>query len=459
MYGNYCGPYWSAGKFQTSVVSDVEPTDRLDSICKEHDEAYALGLDLEDADLLFAYKAYQENALGKLFSFPVYLQYLFRKMTKNKNNPSLRGAKGSSRKPGLRGSMAAQLERALVQSLKNNPRLESRKSNMAATLAPVNVSRKLTMTKPKISATNGHVRIKHREYMTTAASATSFSVARYSINPGLPYIFPWLASVAGSYTRYRFRTIRFTYVPACSTSTAGRICLAFNENSIVPTPATKSVLFSYVPNDEQAMWTDASIVYHERSTDWRYVRQYNTTDTLYNTFSDPRITDAGVLFVASDMGSASTLTGEIYVEYDIELSEPAATLPLVGQLYSTSSSSSDLWPNGSTSSVGAKIIVDDSVANTASIGLSGYYLFTVYAEGTTISNLSFAASAGSMTLLNTANKVITGAQDRIFFSAEYGVVVDGISQVCKIVPTITCATCTKFYLTISLVPTGSVLAP
>jgi len=53
MHGNYCGPYWSAGKFQKSVVSDVPPIDEFDETCKRHDAVYARDGDLQEADKVF----------------------------------------------------------------------------------------------------------------------------------------------------------------------------------------------------------------------------------------------------------------------------------------------------------------------------------------------------------------------------------------------------------------------
>jgi len=53
-HGNYCGPNWSAGRHQNSVISDVPATDDFDQTCKVHDAAYAVADDLEAADWQFA---------------------------------------------------------------------------------------------------------------------------------------------------------------------------------------------------------------------------------------------------------------------------------------------------------------------------------------------------------------------------------------------------------------------
>lgn len=37
---NYCGPYWSEGKFQPSVVGELRGVSHLDEACRRHDAAY-----------------------------------------------------------------------------------------------------------------------------------------------------------------------------------------------------------------------------------------------------------------------------------------------------------------------------------------------------------------------------------------------------------------------------------
>jgi len=56
-HGNYCGPGWSDGKYQNSVEGKSKPVDKLDQLCKEHDESYARGEDLLQADIKLAYRA------------------------------------------------------------------------------------------------------------------------------------------------------------------------------------------------------------------------------------------------------------------------------------------------------------------------------------------------------------------------------------------------------------------
>jgi len=61
--GNYCGPGWSAGKYQPSVGrSNVPALNQFDRTCKRHDAAYYFKRNLKEAD----YKFYREN-IGRGF--------------------------------------------------------------------------------------------------------------------------------------------------------------------------------------------------------------------------------------------------------------------------------------------------------------------------------------------------------------------------------------------------------
>jgi len=53
-HGNWCGPGWSGGQYQNSVMNGAQPTDAFDAICQTHDRAYAANKNLRTADFQFA---------------------------------------------------------------------------------------------------------------------------------------------------------------------------------------------------------------------------------------------------------------------------------------------------------------------------------------------------------------------------------------------------------------------
>lgn len=102
-HGNYCGPNWSAGRHQPSVVSDVPAVDEFDETCRVHDAAYATGQDLLAADGAFYDANIGRGYKRSLAALAVKSQQLARRLTRNKiiiapnNNfqsimPNLRGS-------------------------------------------------------------------------------------------------------------------------------------------------------------------------------------------------------------------------------------------------------------------------------------------------------------------------------------------------------------------------------
>jgi hypothetical protein len=83
-HGNYCGPNWSAGRHQPSVVSDVPAVDEFDETCRVHDAAYATGQDLFIADGAFYEANIGQGYKRSLAALAVKTQQLARGLTRNK---------------------------------------------------------------------------------------------------------------------------------------------------------------------------------------------------------------------------------------------------------------------------------------------------------------------------------------------------------------------------------------
>jgi len=83
-HGNYCGPNWSAGRYQPSVVSDVPAVDEFDKTCRVHDAAYATGQDLLAADGAFYDANIGRGYKRSLAALAVKTQQLARSLTRNK---------------------------------------------------------------------------------------------------------------------------------------------------------------------------------------------------------------------------------------------------------------------------------------------------------------------------------------------------------------------------------------
>jgi len=89
---NYCGPFWSDGKFQSSVANGIsKPVSALDAACQRHDRQYATHNDrhsLDVADTNFYNETKNLGFRGKLYGGLVsYFNQLSRGAKMNAQGP------------------------------------------------------------------------------------------------------------------------------------------------------------------------------------------------------------------------------------------------------------------------------------------------------------------------------------------------------------------------------------
>jgi hypothetical protein len=466
-HGKYCGPGWSAGEYQDSVdLPNIEPIDILDSTCQTHDRDYAIDADLINADFNFATDmlnhtvelaadgsligASKAAIMGAAVGAQGMGRYALSALYKNSMKKQATSLRGSTSK-----SIAA--NNTVNRKRKRNEIVNSRRNvtDMSSITAPVSVSTTVARFKPKVSSSNGNTIVSNKEYIGYVVGSTGFSLLNYPINPGLSNIFSWLQNAANNYDRYRWRKLRFTYIQACSSASAGRIALVFNYDAADSPPNTKLGALSVNPAVEVSIWQPC--VLNVRTTN----QILYTRNTLISN-TDIKTYDMGQLYIVTDLCANGNTIGEFYVDYEIELFEPHAQIPPTVEIYSTSATKTGAFPVGCVT-VGSNIVADTSFANTLQIGASGRYMiyYTMVGTGLTTSTLTFG-SAGNSSIVavsgasinTTANGPGTAAAG--MFAAD--VTVDPSTQYCQIIFTFTCTTLTKIYIFFSKVDSGMVPA-
>lgn len=331
-HGNYCGPGWSDGKYQSSVVGLSEPVDEFDATCREHDAAYATAVtsgNLTNADNMFirqnfgkslqqtvAAVAVAANRVPRWFHSlgpetnviqpkPLDLIYNNLRTIPYKQTMTKRG--------NLRGTQPKG-----SQQTKN-------KANGQTSYAPVARSKTVRITQPMTSMRGTNTVIKHREYLRLVTSSLTQSIVAVDVNPGMQSCFNWLSTIARGFEKYKFHKLTFTYVSASSTTEKGRVALSFQYDPSARTPQTRTDFFNVTPNVEEAPWEDI-ILNVQPPSNWLFTRKAGSTGTL-NTY------DAGKLLVMSALNANSTTQlGELFVEYEVELSRPQYVNPLDGKI-------------------------------------------------------------------------------------------------------------------------------
>jgi len=322
MYGNYCGPYWSAGQHQASVVSDVEPVDAFDSTCKDHDESYALGDDLVTADLVFAAKNIGRGPLRTAAGVAVGAQGIGRAIYGGLSSifgsspttfPGQVSYPIDTPAPQLNG-VSDNLPLSMKNKNNKTNKTTTRATQVAATKmretprvtpAPVALGTRVPSMAPKYTTRNGNVVVTNREYVGYLSGSSSFNLVSYPANPGISSLFPWLSNIANNYDRYRVKRLRFIFVSSVSTATAGRIALVWNYNAADLVPSTKLGALSIHPAEESNVWESFAL-------------DIPTTGGVYYTRDglpvsiDLKTTDMGSLYVVTDLCSGSSTIGELY---------------------------------------------------------------------------------------------------------------------------------------------------
>jgi len=335
-HGNYCGPGWSDGKYQDSVVGRLPAIDEFDQTCKEHDAAYAQATDPKSktrADDMFITQNFGRSVARTLAAVAVASNRIPRWLD------PLGNTKYTTHYPKPHDLFTKQPNQLQINHMPKNRNLRGpkpmgtqntkNKSNGQTSYAPIARSRTVRIKNPT-SATRGNATvIKHREYLRLVTSSVSQNIVAIDVNPGLQSCFNWLSTIARGYEKYRFKTLTFTYVSASSTSEKGRVALAFQYDPSAPPPHARTDFFNVTPNVEEAPWED--IVLHVQPPQGvLYTRRAGTVGTL-NTF------DIGKLLVMSALNAnGTTELGEIFVEYEVELSRPQYISALDGKMVAAS---------------------------------------------------------------------------------------------------------------------------
>jgi hypothetical protein len=296
LHGNYCGPGWSAGKWQTSVAAGPRPVDAVDWACARHDAAYAQGDDLLSADLTFARDALASGTLtGAAAGLAVGVQAGLRGVGllsrggdkvpnkrkqliknsqsidkyKSKSEPMARGRiqRGIQAKsrlaeiqlsrtrypPSDDKAAIAELKAALgdlkkkvtgpVQRFRNRNRVAA--SNAVVSTAPVSIGTTITASRPTTVTTPTGVRVGGREFMCNVEirGNTSWQVGAIAPVHPMYYIGSVLANTARTYQYYRVVALRVHYVTRQATSLSGEVMLTYAANALEPAEDGNSSAF------------------------------------------------------------------------------------------------------------------------------------------------------------------------------------------------------------------------
>jgi hypothetical protein len=291
-HGNYCGPGWSDGKYQDSVVGLLEPIDEFDETCKVHDAAYASNDDLRTADLKFAKDNIMSlNPKRVAAGLMVGAQGIFRANdSRTSPNPnimsSFRGAAMPSKINSIKAGRPA-------KSKKKSPRLEQtsevltfrkQRSGVTRVTAPAGISTQFRpITTVKTMVGDG-VCIKTTILSGRASAATQGTV------PQIVYSYPLtplstnnaeIQQMCQLYEQFRINSITLHFHPYQGTSSGGEVMLIVHEDAVNILPnSDASTFYSRALSGTNAvltpLWCPVSLT-PSIDTTWKLVDSYNAS--------------------------------------------------------------------------------------------------------------------------------------------------------------------------------------
>jgi hypothetical protein len=181
---------------------------------------------------------------------------------------------------------------------------------------------------PKFTKTRDGIRITHKEMFKVVEGSVGFTNTVFDINPANPGLFPWLSTLADSYSTYSFNglVIMFKSTSAQAVGTVntalGRVCMASMYDVLQPPFVTMVDMeaheFSNSCKPSEPCLHGIECKKSELVLKDLYV---SSPDQPYltTTNSDQRFHDLAKFQFATEGMQMATQIGELWVTYDIEL--------------------------------------------------------------------------------------------------------------------------------------------
>lgn len=238
----------------------------------------------------------------------------------------------------LSGGELAAIERMIIQNAQSKAQIRQKKkkskpTGMNAGRGPtqsvgVSLSSRQETSKPTIRyKPNGDMTVCHRELVNGVSNSASNSavfqqVQRLRINPSSKITFKWLSTIAPSFETYRFRKLRFRYIPRCPTSSQGSVLLVPDYDSADANTLTEERATQHVNAVEESVWKECVAILRPESLNRTYKAHFTCTDERFEgTKQDPKTLDAAQFFVFVESNEILTY-GKLWVEYEVDLTTP-----------------------------------------------------------------------------------------------------------------------------------------
>jgi outer membrane lipoprotein SlyB len=181
---------------------------------------------------------------------------------------------------------------------------------------------------PMMHNTGQTVVVRHKEFLATISGSSSFSVQHeFALNPGVSNTFPWLSTIANSFSEYTIKGLVFHYVPtsgmavSSTNSALGSVMIQTTYRASDSPPSSKhEILNEYWSNEvvpSETMCHPLECDPKENPFQVHYVRagEIPDGDTIL-------MYDLGKTYVAVQGMQSTNVVGDLWVTYEVELKKP-----------------------------------------------------------------------------------------------------------------------------------------
>lgn len=335
MYGNFCGPYWSDGKWQESVEPTIPAVDELDEVCREHDMAYFRGYDLLDADVLFTKHALRQGPTGMAMAVPVFLQASLRAIDilpriTNKHQTheemakqgNLRGTTKQSKTSGAANVATKQAKRAAAAKAmfkSRNQQNQTAGMQMQMSTPPVSYG---TSIRPSYTVTERSLdkaRLIGRDFIGTVEGngITTFGLGKSALLSPAYFQSTVLGNLARSFERYRWNRLRVHYVPKVSTAVTGQVIMCSQRS--VSEPGLQPESGAFLPRAMSQGNASFGPLWAPNYIDIDCSGEFKLVDPAIHADLDDAIHEELQVYTQV---SVQQQVGYLFAEYDISFTEP-----------------------------------------------------------------------------------------------------------------------------------------
>lgn len=178
--------------------------------------------------------------------------------------------------------------------------------------------------------TKGFV-LHQREQLAVVYGSTTFKSEAYPIQPGDKNQFPWVAAIAVKYERYKFRSLKYSFVPLIGVfaddAKSGTVMLSVDYDAADSTPKSMQEVNDTDPHVSSLTYQQSVLRLDPKKL--TPAAKFIRTE-LPPPGTDIKTYDAGILYVSRalmPLGSDDTQIGYITVEYEVEFFNPRLNGP------------------------------------------------------------------------------------------------------------------------------------